>query len=599
MFQYIETVCVIIFSVEIILRCIAAHGNPAFRGSWCEPAYFLGYIFSFQGVFDIISVVPWYVDQFTSADDIKQLVLFRALRLFRLLRIERYLGAVSIFYQVFTSRSISLICAGFLLVVWTLVFATLLHETEKDNMQVQGITKMTMAERFRSVPSALFYTFIHLTGDYPLYKYTYWGRLVNVFMIMLGQILIGLPIGIIIDGFQEAIAEKAQRDAEEEDEEEDKKDEEEDKKKDGEEEASKEPSFQESLFALVEGYGLSGIYFNIIQALVIMLAFGNLLVQSDKAWYGAEMFPDDPQFTVGDFFEIVGYVAATFFVVEYVIRIYCCPVDPKFEGGSKFTAETWKDWNQNDTTRRLCYMTDFMGVIDLIAWVSFFTAQAFDAQSDARVIIGSFQVLMLIKFDRVCPVFTIIDDAIGSKDTRSYLVCTLILALIVWILFASLFFVFEQDEADQHGSFANMPLSLFYTMILMGGEWCRCDLQIPFGEITGVFLAIFGIGIVGIPPSIFADTFSDVNEQATAALKAKQDPDTENCCSETCDDMVCWKRARPGDEGAKSSSGKGSGTGSGRSLRGDVERGNPSANYGTASPNPSSDWVAEGLAYQG
>lgn len=49
------------------------------------------------------------------------------------------------------------------------IFATLLHYTEHDNQE--KVETMTMGERFVSVPHGLFYTLVHLTGDYPLFQY--------------------------------------------------------------------------------------------------------------------------------------------------------------------------------------------------------------------------------------------------------------------------------------------------------------------------------------------------------------------------------------------------------------------------------------------
>jgi len=344
--------------------------------------------------------------------------VLRAIRLIRLLRIERYLGAVEILVSVFKSRSVSLVVSGFMLCAWTLIFATLLHNTEKDNQQVQGITKETMAFRFRSVPSSLWFTFLHLTGDYPLFKYTNWGRLVNVFMIIFGQILIGLPIGIIIDGFQAEIeaANKASKEVREAAEaaaglskEEEQSDTELEVTADEKPADKDEQTFQEKTFAILHDRGMDTIYFNIVQSIAILLAFANLLIQSDKGWRNTEMFPDEGDFTLGALFKIIGYICASFFVVEYAVRVYACPVDPKFDGGdaAKFTGEKWKDWAGSTCLRRTCYITDFFGVVDLLAWVPFFIAQGFDVDSDAFVIIGSIQVAMLIKFDRMCPAFTL------------------------------------------------------------------------------------------------------------------------------------------------------------------------------------------------
>jgi len=64
------------------------------------------------------------------------------------------------------------------------------------------------------------------------------------------------------------------------------------------------------------------------------------------------------------------------------------------------------------------------------------------------------------------------------------------------------------------GSFDNMPLSLFFTMILMGGEWCRVDLETPFGELVGVCLAIIGVTLAETFVGSFFEAFADLEKES-------------------------------------------------------------------------------------
>jgi len=167
------------------------------------------------------------------------------------------------------------------------------------------------------------------------------------------------------------------------------------------------------------------------------------------------------------------------------------------------------------------------------------------------------------------------------------LVCTLVLAMIIWILCSSLLYIIEENETNQHGSFRNMPMSLFITMIFMGGEWCRVDLTEGWGELVGVFIAILGIGIVGIPAAIYADNFTEITEQAEEMYEHKKS-NMGDCCTETCNDMICWKST--GEDDTDSSGKQGAGTGSGRGY----------GTYGTSNPSKKSltQQVTEGLAYE-
>jgi len=70
----IEIFCVIIFSIEYILRIYVAE----------KP---LKYIFSFYGVIDLIAILPFYL---TTAIDLRSLRAFRIFRIFRELKLIRY-----------------------------------------------------------------------------------------------------------------------------------------------------------------------------------------------------------------------------------------------------------------------------------------------------------------------------------------------------------------------------------------------------------------------------------------------------------------------------------------------------------------------------
>jgi len=278
-----------------------------------------------------------------------------------------------------------------------------------------------------------------------------------------------------------------------------------------------EPTFQQEVFNFLNAVGESAWdkhAFNSLQGSMVSLALAVLIVNSDKGWRDQHIGPME-DLTVGGLFTVLGYIAAIFFVLEYLLRLYSCPCDPKFLGQATFSGTHWKNWKW----KRLCYATDFTGVVDVVAWLPFFVAQGYSFSEEGYVVWSCIQVLVILKIDRIVPAFTLLDDVLGSKEHGRMLFCTLVVALIAWILFASVLYLIEQHESNMKGSFADMPLSLFFTMILLGGEWCRVDLQawsgnlvLPLGELTGVALAIFGIGFVGIPVSIFVDAFQGLKE---------------------------------------------------------------------------------------
>ena len=75
-FYVFEIISIVIFSTEYLYRIGYAVSKKGFAGA-------LGYIFSFYGIIDLISILPFYLNQVIKVDG----RFFRILRLFRLTRI--------------------------------------------------------------------------------------------------------------------------------------------------------------------------------------------------------------------------------------------------------------------------------------------------------------------------------------------------------------------------------------------------------------------------------------------------------------------------------------------------------------------------------
>jgi len=576
--KYVEAVSVVCYTIEYLLRLVGTYGDPRLAAVWYAPLNFLGYMFSFWGLIDMAAILPWYLSH---AMSLGQWSALRAVRLLRLLRIERYLPVFKIFHKVLQERYHSLVASVFIMVVCTLFFATLLHETEQGNIQTEGISHYTQSHRFRSVPSSLFYTFIHLTGDYPLMKYSPWGRFVNFFMIILAQGLVGIPLGIIVEGFQAVMEAKIDTAAEQRqawylpD-------------KDGEmikDTGTLSSTFQEQPSGAGSGKTLrsesvSGSYgscapaclpvresehtswvaeglmndserevgmavdssehvgvgigsgsgevgegaiedttksaklehwfaalnhsplFDKIQLSLMVVAIVGVVVATEDMWRDT---------TFGKVMHVAQCVVAGCFAIEYLARLYACPVDPKFEASEdKITGENWEAWKN---WPRFCYATDFVGIVDLLAWLPFFVSLAFRVDSQPAAILQMSQILLVLKFDRRIPAITLLDNVLTSGNSGRLFICTAALSMILWVLFAALLYLIEKDQPEMDGSFANMPMSLFMTIIFIGGEWARVDLEEPVGQLVGFVLALVGIGVIGIPVAVFFEGYSDIAEE--------------------------------------------------------------------------------------
>ena len=104
--EVFETTSIAIFSVEYLLRVYVSK-NP------------LKYIFSFYGIIDILSILPFYLSKFL---DLRFLRAFRIFRIFRALKLMRYNKALNRFRLGFLIVKEEIIL--FFLVTLVLIFIT-------------------------------------------------------------------------------------------------------------------------------------------------------------------------------------------------------------------------------------------------------------------------------------------------------------------------------------------------------------------------------------------------------------------------------------------------------------------------------------------
>ena len=69
----------------------------------------------------------------------------------------------------------------------------------------------------------------------------------------------------------------------------------------------------------------------------------------------------------------------------------------------------------------------------------------------------------MLELERFVPAFTLLRDV--YRKSKDVLKATGILALIIWIGGATLFYVFQPEL------FGSVPNAMYYTAIFLGGEW--------------------------------------------------------------------------------------------------------------------------------
>lgn len=176
----IETVTVIIFSVEYGLRVFAATNR------W-------RYIFSFYGLIDLLAILPFYLNGLL---DLRFIRIFRIFRLFRVLKLLRYNAAMNRFHMAFKIVKEEIIL--FLIVSVILIFLT--------SAGIYFFEHEAQPEVFKSVFHSTWWSMVTLTtvGYGDVYPITLGGKIFTFFVLMIGVGFITVPAGLIATALTKA-----------------------------------------------------------------------------------------------------------------------------------------------------------------------------------------------------------------------------------------------------------------------------------------------------------------------------------------------------------------------------------------------------------
>ncbi|VDM24822.1 unnamed protein product [Toxocara canis] len=191
-FGYIETVCILWFTLEYLLRFSVAPNR-------------LQFVCGIMNIVDLIAIIPFYLEislaicgiDFASLSDIKGALLvvrvLRVLRVVRILKLGRYSSGMRTFALTLKSSARQLGMMGMVLSTGVVFFSTLLYFVEKDEV----------ATPFTSIPAAFWWAIVTMTtvgyGDFV--PVTIPGKLIASGAIISGVLVLALPITIIVDNF--------------------------------------------------------------------------------------------------------------------------------------------------------------------------------------------------------------------------------------------------------------------------------------------------------------------------------------------------------------------------------------------------------------
>ena len=187
----IEAATTFFFAVDYVLRIFTAtelyKGDPEFRA-------IQKYVFSFSGIIDLISFLPYYLPGFFPAGA-AAFRLLRVARILRLFRINAYYDQLNVITEVLNSKKQQLMASFFIILTLMMASSLLMYSVEHD----------AQPESFRNAFSGLWWAVSALltVGYGDIAPITPIGRILAIIISFLGVGLVAIPTGIISAGFVE------------------------------------------------------------------------------------------------------------------------------------------------------------------------------------------------------------------------------------------------------------------------------------------------------------------------------------------------------------------------------------------------------------
>ncbi|GAB4136508.1 MAG: ion transporter [Planctomycetaceae bacterium] len=180
----IEVITVLVFSVEYILRFIAAERR-------------LKFVFSFYGVIDLLAILPFYLGFFVGFGvDLRSLRILRLFRVFRVFKLLRYSRAIRHFGNALQEVKEELIL--YLMATAFLMFLA--------SAGIYHFEREAQPENFQSIFHSLWWAVVTLTtvGYGDVYPLTVGGKIFTGFLLMIGLGVIAVPSGLLASGLTQA-----------------------------------------------------------------------------------------------------------------------------------------------------------------------------------------------------------------------------------------------------------------------------------------------------------------------------------------------------------------------------------------------------------
>jgi voltage-gated potassium channel len=194
-FHELEFWSVMFFTLEYVLRVwsLGVKFKADEGGAWKGRK---GYVFSAFGLIDFFATMPFYMHMFFPTLDLR---ILRVLRLLRILKLSKYNTALQDLFAAVHSERRAFGSAAFLLVIVSIVSASLMHFAEGHEQP----------DHFGSIPHSIYWAIITITSGYGnVEPVTKAGEIIALLTGFLGVCMAAIMTGIVASAFSNQMSRK-------------------------------------------------------------------------------------------------------------------------------------------------------------------------------------------------------------------------------------------------------------------------------------------------------------------------------------------------------------------------------------------------------
>uniref|UniRef100_A0A672GRB8 Potassium voltage-gated channel subfamily A member 2 n=1 Tax=Salarias fasciatus TaxID=181472 RepID=A0A672GRB8_SALFA len=192
-FFIVETLCIIWFSFEFLVRFFACPSKAGFFGN-------------IMNIIDIVAIIPYFITLGTElaerpedsqagqqAMSLAILRVIRLVRVFRIFKLSRHSKGLQILGQTLKASMRELGLLIFFLFIGVILFSSAVYFAEADEPNSQ----------FNSIPEAFWWAVVSMTtvGYGDMYPTTIGGKIVGSLCAIAGVLTIALPVPVIVSNF--------------------------------------------------------------------------------------------------------------------------------------------------------------------------------------------------------------------------------------------------------------------------------------------------------------------------------------------------------------------------------------------------------------